>query len=166
AYLALGGDEIGAARRGEDVLIGGERPLAVIAVEQALRSLARQDELQFPRKIVDILDAAVRAARAERRYQVRRIADEQRATPAERMHAAALEGLDARPLDLEARVLAEHSAQPRQDPFRLFLLFRIRIPTQLEVDAPYIVGLAMQQGRLIGVERRIEPEPALGGKIR
>src|SRR5439155_14374028 len=157
AYLALGGDEIGAARRGEDVLIGGERPLAVIAVEQALRSLARQDELQFPRKIVDILDAAVRAARAERRYQVRRVADEQRATPAERVHAAALEGVHARPLDLEARILAEHGAQSRQDALRLFLLFRIGIPTQLEIDAPYVVGLAMQQRRLVAVKRRIEP---------
>src|SRR5204862_7528606 len=82
------------------------------------------------------------------------------------MHAAALEGVHARPFDLKARILAEHGAQAGEDSFRLFLLFRIRIPTQLEVDAPDIVGLAMQQGGLIAMERRVEPEPTLRGEIR
>ena len=66
----------------------------------------------------------------------------------------------------KSRVLAEHRAQPRHDPLGLPLLVRIGVPAELEVDAPDVVGLAVQQRRLVRMERRIEPEPALGREIR
>ena len=145
----FGRDEVGAARRVADVLVGGRRALGVIAVEQALGRLARYDELELPRQVVDVLDAAVRAARAERRDQVRRVAGEERAAAAERAQAPALEGVDAGPLDVEARLLAQHRAQPRQDPLRLLLLLRVGVPAELEIDAPDVVGLPVQQRRLV-----------------
>jgi len=38
--------------------------------------------------------------------------------------------------------------------------------TELQIDPPDIVGLAVQQRGASGVKRRIEPEPALGRKFR
>ena len=55
---------------------------------------------------------------------------------------------------------------PRQDLLRLPLLVRVGIPAELEVDAPDVVGLPVQQHRLVRVERRVEPEPALGREVR
>ncbi len=49
---------------------------------------------------------------------------------------------------------------------RLFLAIRVGIPPELEVDAPDVVRLPVQQRRLPGMKRRIEPEPALGRKVR
>ena len=37
---------------------------------------------------------------------------------------------------------------------------------KLQIDPPDIVGLLVQQRRAPGMERRIEPEPALGRKLR
>ena len=45
-----------------------------------------------------------------------------------------------------------------------FSLFRIGVPAELEVDAPDVVGLPMQQRRLVAMKRRVEPEAALGRK--
>ncbi len=45
-----------------------------------------------------------------------------------------------------------------------FRLVRIGIPAELEIDSPDIVGLPVQQHALVAMERRIEPEPALGGE--
>ncbi len=45
-----------------------------------------------------------------------------------------------------------------------FSLVRIGVPAELEVDPPDIVGLAMQQRRLVAVKRWVEPETALGRK--
>ena len=85
----------------------------------------------------------------------------------ERTHAPALERVDARPFDLELRQSSPSIARmPRDDALRLFLRLRIGVPAELEVDAPDVVGLAMQQRRLVAMKRRIEPEPALGRKVR
>ena len=37
---------------------------------------------------------------------------------------------------------------------------------ELEIDAPDVIGLAVQQRRVVAMERRIEPEPALRRKVR
>ena len=51
------------------------------------------------------------------------------------------------------------------DLLRLLLLLGVGIPAELEVDAPDVVRLAVQQHALARVEGRVEPEPALGGEI-
>ena len=97
---------------------------------------------------------------------MRRVAGEQQAAVTEFLHAPALERVDARPLDLELRVGSEHGAKTRQDALRLLFQLGIGVPPELEVDAPDVVGLPMQQHRLVRMERRVEPEPPLGRKIR
>jgi hypothetical protein len=47
-----------------------------------------------------------------------------------------------------------------------FSLVGVGVPAQLEIDAPHVVCLAVQERRLVRVERRVEPEPALRRKIR
>src|SRR4029079_10198557 len=105
----------GAARRMADVLVRRLRTLGVVAVEQSLRRLAGEHQPELPRQVVRVLDAGVRAARAERRNQVRRIAGEQHAAATERAHAPALKRIDARPLALTARLVAPPPPDPSND---------------------------------------------------
>ena len=77
-------------------------------------------------------------------------------------HAAALEGVDAHPLQLKRPVIAQHGLQTRDDFFGLLFFFGVGVPAQLEVDAPDVVALLVQQHALVGVKGRVEPEPALG----
>ncbi len=83
----------------------------------------------------------------------------------EPLHPPALKRVDARPLDVEFRLRTQHRAKPGQDPFGPALGFGIRIPAQLEVDPPDVIGLPVQERRLPRMERRIEPEPALRRKL-
>ncbi len=159
---ALRRDEIGRARRMQDVLVGRVFALAGIGVEQRVGRPPFQHQAQLPRQVLGVLHAAVGAARAERRHPMRGVPGEQHTAMAKTLHPLAREGVDADPFELEPRVGPEQRAQPRQHAFGLTLLFGIGIPAQLEIDAPDIVRLPMQQHRLVAVERRIEPEPALG----
>ncbi|GAB1458460.1 hypothetical protein MASR2M50_02340 [Thauera sp.] len=84
----------------------------------------------------------------------------------EAVHAAALEGVHADPLELELALIADHRLDARDHVLGLLLLLRVGLPAELEVDAEDVVGLAVQQHRLVGVEGRVEPEPALGGEVR
>jgi hypothetical protein len=148
-----------------DVLVGGWTAFRVVALEEPLRREPAQHEVQLPREVVDVLDAAIRAARAERRHEVRGIAREQHAPVPERAHAPALKRVDARPLQLEVDPLAQHCPDARQHALGLPLLLGIGLPAELKVAAPHVIGLAMEQRRLVAVERRIEPEPALGREV-
>ncbi|MCY1375696.1 hypothetical protein D9M69_631290 [compost metagenome] len=96
---------------------------------------------------------------------MRRVTHEQQAAVAEVLHAPALEGVDAGPFQLEFAVVAQHGFHAREDVFRLLLFFRVGVPAELEVDAPDVVALLVQQHALVGVERRVEPEPALGREV-
>jgi hypothetical protein len=87
---------------------------------------------------------------------MRGIADEKDAAMAELLHAAALEGIDADPLELEFAVGAEHGLDPGNDLLRLLLFLRVGLPAELEVDAPHVVGLLVQQHRLVRMERRVD----------
>ena len=95
---------------------------------------------------------------------MRRIAGEDHPLVPEALHAAALELVDRDPLESEIGV-PEHPRDPRPDVFRLPLDGGIGVRAKLQVDAPDVVGLAVQQRRLPVVERRIEPEPALGRHV-
>ena len=127
-----------------DVLVCRRTAFHVIGVEELLGRQSFEHQCELPDEIIDVLDAAVGAARAERRYQMRRVADKKRAAVAERAHAPALKRVYAGPLDLELGVLAEHGSQPRHDLFRLLLLVGVGIPAELEVHAPHMIGLAVQ----------------------
>src|SRR5690606_28008673 len=83
----------------------------------------------------------------------------------ERIHAFASKSVNADPFQFEAGFMPEKCLYAGHHLFWLYLFNGIRIPAQLEVDPPDIVRLTVQQHRLIRVEGRIEPEPALGGKV-
>src|SRR5262249_41654823 len=121
---------------------------------------------KFPDEIVGVLNSAVRTARAERRHTMRAVAHEQHTPMPKLVEALTAESVNTHPFKLELGILPEQSLHTRDDILRPPFGFRVGIPTQLEIDAPDIVRLLMQQHRLLGVEFRIEPEPALGRKIR
>ena len=97
---------------------------------------------------------------------MRGVPHEQRATMAKRAHAPALKGVHTGPFDFEFSLVPEHRAQSRHDLLGLLFLLGIGIGTELKIDAPDIVGLPVQQRRLMAVKRRIEPEPPFSRKIR
>src|SRR5439155_23625253 len=127
-----------------DILVGGGRPFRVVSIEQPFWRLSSQHQRQLPHQVVDILDPAVGAARAERRNQMRRIADKKRAPVAKRAHPSTLERVHARPLDVEISFVTEHGAKARQNILRLLFFFRAGSPAQLKSDAPTLTWLTMQ----------------------
>ena len=94
------------------------------------------------------------------------IAGEDDAAMHEAVEPAALEGVDRDPFERELVVGAEHLPQARHDALGLLLRDRIGVRAELEVDAPDVVRLLVQQSRTAVVEGRVEPEPALGRKSR
>ena len=89
------------------------------------------------------------------------IAGKQHTVMDKALHAPALEGVNAVPLLGELHIRAEHGTH-----IALYILgfdagSTVDIPAQLKVEAPHIVGLAVHQRGLTGVERWIKPEPAL-----
>ena len=96
---------------------------------------------------------------------MRGIAGKDHAAMDEAIHAAALEFVERDPFEIEL-VVAEHARDPRPHILRLLLDRGIGIAAELQIDAPDVVGLLVQQRRAPGMERRIEPEPALGRKFR
>ena len=165
ADLALGRDEVGGARGVADVLVGRVFALGAVGGDQRGIGLAAQHAVQLPGQVLGILHAAVGAACAKRRDAVGAVARKDHAAMDEAVHAQAGEGVDAGPFQLEGRVLAQQGADAGNDVLGLFLFLGIGVPAQLEVDAPDIVGLAVQQHALARVEGRVEPEPALGGEF-
>src|SRR6202035_2443472 len=111
------------------------------------------------------LDAAVAAARAERRELVRAVAGEDHAAVDEALEARALEDIDAGPDELEASAVANHPLEPRHDALGPALRRRIGIDAELEVDTEDVAGLAVHQRRITLVEGRMEPEAPLPAKI-
>ena len=81
------------------------------------------------------------------------------------VHAPAAKRVDTDRLQLEIAV-AHHRPQAAKHVFRSTLFLRVGVPAELEVDAPHIIALPMQQRRVVWMKRRIEPEPALVWKIR
>ena len=75
-------DELGRAGRVPDVLVGRDQPLLLVAVEQRFRGRAREHAGELPGEIVGVLDAAVEAARAERRDLVGSVAEKDHAAVA------------------------------------------------------------------------------------
>jgi hypothetical protein len=128
ADVALGRDEVGGARRIQDVLVGGVFAFGSVAVDQRFGRLAGQHQPELPGQVFRVLHAAVGAARAERRNAVRGVAGEHDASVAELVHALAREGVDADPFQFEARVRAEQGADARQHVFRLDGLDRVGVP--------------------------------------
>src|SRR6185436_12326179 len=125
----------------------------------------RENAYELPDQIVDILDAAVRAACTEWRDLMCRVASEDDAAVPEFLHAPALKRVDADPFERERMVGTKHRLDARNDALRFPLFIGIRLPAELKVDAPDVVRLSMQQRRLLRMERRIEPEPAFGRKL-
>ena len=96
---------------------------------------------------------------------MRGVTGENHAAVDETVHAATLEFVERDPFEIEL-VVAEHAREARTHILRQFLGRRIRIAVELQVDAPDIVRLLVQQRRPPGMKRRIEPEPAFRRKFR
>uniref|UniRef100_A0A0N4Z6B8 Phenol hydroxylase n=1 Tax=Parastrongyloides trichosuri TaxID=131310 RepID=A0A0N4Z6B8_PARTI len=164
ADVALGRDEVGGARGVQDVLVGRVLALGAVAVDQRFGRLARQHQLQLPRQVFGILHAAIGAARAEGRDAVGGVAGEHDAAVAELVHALAGKGVDADPFQLELRVGPEQRADARQHVLGRCAR-RCRAAGAAARIGSDVVGLAVQQHGLVGVEGRVEPEPALGREV-
>ena len=137
----------------------------MIALKQSFRRGLAQHAVEFPGEILGILQTRIGAAGAEGRDLMRGVARKSHAAMDELVHAAALELVERDPLEIEL-VVAEHARDPRPHVFGPLLDCRIGVRMQLQVDAPDVVGLLVQQRRAAGMKRRVEPEPALGRKGR
>ena len=140
-------NEIGRSRRVTDVLFRGLAALDIVAGDQNLGCLPGQNRRQFPRQVLRILNARVRAARAERRDLVRCVACKDDTTMHEMLKPPTLELVDRHPLEIEIAV-PEHALDARNDDVRTALLFDIGGRSKLQIYAPDVVGLLVQQGRL------------------
>ncbi len=114
----------------QQVVVGRERALLVVAVEQLIGCRARLHQRQLPGQVVGVLHAGVGAARAERRHLVCRIAGEQHAPDAKFLHASAGELIDRHPLQLEPRLVAQHRLDARDHALGFLLLVRDRRPSR------------------------------------
>ena len=148
-----------------NVIVGGEAAFDVIGLEQRRRRLTAQHAIELPGQIFRVLKAGIGAPRAERRDLMCSIAGEDDAAVDEAVHAPALELVERNPFELEL-VVTQHACDPRPHIVGLLLDRGIGIAAELQVDAPDVVRLLVQQRRTSGVERRIEPEPALGRECR
>src|SRR5581483_11491613 len=155
---ALRRDEVRAARRIENVFVGGWDALGIVAVEQTIARVTVEHQRELPDQVVGVLNAAVGAACAERRDLMRGVAQKEDTTVTEALHALAAKGVNAYPLQGEVDLLAQHGPNARDDTLGPAFELGIGVPAELKIDTPDIVRLAMQQHRLVAVERRIEPE--------
>src|SRR6266851_1837322 len=80
-------------------------------------------------------------------------------------HPPALELVERYPFEIEL-VVPEHARDAWPHILRQLFESGIRIPIELQVNAPDVVRLPVQERRPSGVKRWVEPEPALGRKFR
>ncbi len=60
------------------------------------------------------------------------------------VHLAALECVDTDPLKIKFEIITHHCVDTPGHVFRFEFFFPVDIPTQLEIQAPDIIGLFMQ----------------------
>ena len=96
---------------------------------------------------------------------MRGIADEDHAAMHEAVEPAAIEGVDRNPFSSKSCAASTLSSRARTRSGSCSAS-GVGVGAKLQIDAPDVVGLAMHQRRLAGMERRREPETALGRKIR
>ncbi|CAB3927256.1 hypothetical protein LMG26858_05992 [Achromobacter anxifer] len=153
-------DEARGAARLADVLHRRVLALQAVAVEQGVARAALQQQRQLPAQVVGVLDAAVAAARAERRDQMRRVAREQHVAVAQAVQAFVAVGPDAMPGDVEFHAFAQQVpdalAHGRVGGGR----GRVLVRTQLEVQAPGVVGHLVAPDGAAVVAAGVQPGPA------
>src|SRR5579872_2553257 len=147
-----------------EIFIGRRSAFGVIAVEEAGRCLTFEHQGEFPGEIVAVLDAAIAAARAEGRHLMRGIAGKEHTALAESLEPAALKTIDADPNQLEGLIRAEHRPKTWENPLRAAFELGIGVTAELEIDAPNLVRLGVDEGRTAAIEGRVEPKAPLGGE--
>ena len=148
-----------------DVLVGGGAALDMIALEQRFRRRSPQHAIEFPRQVLGVFQPGIGAAGAERRNLMRGIAGKDHAAMDELVHPPALEFVQRDPFEIEL-VMPEHARDPRPHVLRQLFDIGIGKAIELQIDPPDVIRLLVQQRGAAGMERRIEPEPALGRKLR
>ena len=136
----------------------------IIAFQQGRAGFAADHMRQLPAQIVDIMHAAIAAARAKGGYHMRRIPDKDHPVMDKAVDSPAVEAVDRYPVQLEGASI-HNLFDTRDDIFRLLFLFRVSIGPQLQVNPVDIVRLLVQQCGLPGMECRGKPEPAFRRKI-
>lgn len=76
---------------------------------------------------------------------MRAVSGEHHRSMHEASQPAATEGIDADPFKFEIDIVAEHPAQPGRHALRLALQHWVCIRPQLEIDAPDIIRLFVDQ---------------------
>src|ERR1700730_16423927 len=92
------------------------------------------------------------------------IAGEDDALMDKSLHAPALELVDRDPAELKI-CMRQHALDSRAHIFRQPFDSRIGGGAELQVDAPFTIGLPVQQRRLDGVEDRVEPKSSFRGEL-
>jgi hypothetical protein len=136
----------------------------MIAFEQRFGRGLAQHAVELPAEIFGVLQPRIGATRAERRHLVGGIPGKDHPAMDKPGHAPALKPVERNPFEIEL-IVAEHARNPRPHVFLPFLRNRVGIAIKLQVDAPDIVRLLVQQRGSSGVERWIEPEPPFGRKL-
>ena len=162
---AFRGDEVRGAGAVQQVVVSRIGALFVVGVQQGQGRVAVDHGFELPGQVVAVLHAGVGTACAEGGHLVRRVAHEDHAAMAEVVDAAARKLVHRHPLQLELGVRAQHGLDAGNDLFGLLFFSRVAVPAQLEVDAPDVVALFVQQHALVAVKRWVEPEPALGREV-
>ena len=163
--VILRSHEVGRPGGMQDVFPRPVLALGVVGLQQCRRRPALYHRGQLPAEVFNTLQGPVRAPGPERGYLVGGIADKECPVVNKGIHLAAAESIDARPFQLPLPILAQHGFNAGADILEFLFLLGVGIPTQLEINTPDIVRLLVQQGGLARVERCVEPEAALGGKV-
>src|SRR6516162_3545157 len=151
--------EFRAFRAIAQIFVGRGYALDRIAVEQSLRCQSLDDEGEFPGEIVAIIYSRIRAAHAENRDEMSRIAGEQHPLMTVILERERVRLIDADPNRVPRRRLAHHveqAAHARYDILRLDGFIGVFTVPQLVVDSPDIVWLLVDQDGRAGIAGRIE----------
>ncbi|AAQ59477.1 hypothetical protein CV_1803 [Chromobacterium violaceum ATCC 12472] len=138
-------NEVSAAAGVENILVSRQTTLLAVTVQQSRPRPSCNDFSQLPTQVVSVLNAAISAAAAERANLMRAVSGEHHRSMHEASQPAATEGIDADPFKFEIDIVAEHPAQPGRHALRLALQHWVCIRPQLEIDAPDIIRLFVDQ---------------------
>src|SRR6476469_5603980 len=149
----MGGNEVCRVSRRTNIFVRRCAALALITIEQGNRGRAPQDEGELPGKVYGILEPGIRTACSKRGDLMSGVACEDNPPMNKPLHAPALKLIYRYPFEFEFLV-SQHAFDPRPHILRKPFNGGVRVWDKLQIDAPYVVGLAVKQRGLSGMECR------------
>lgn len=112
----------------------------MVRVQQLLWGAATDHQHELPGQIIGILQARIGTAGPKRRDLMGSIPDKKHSLVPKIFHPPTLKGVHTDPLKIKRVLLTQHRSNTRNYFLRLFFLLGVRIPAQLKVNAPNIIG--------------------------